>query len=359
VSTLLDPAAQVLVDGQTAYRRVVNVTAVRGDASETLRVVAGTITQDARTPGRWSGSVQVQSKRVPTEPSDVLASFGSELFVEAGVATLDGVESTVPLGVLPITGTDAAVVADGAVVSLQLGDRASRISGHRFVSPMPVGASQDLAAVAAQVVETRDPRLETDTPASGVTVGDVTDGEPYLFGAASSVDPWRELTDLLAGGGLRCYFDRAGSLVVDEVPTGVPGTRRVLPEQAVVSFSGRPPNVVVVRSSVSANPAWGVWEDDDPDSPTYVDGPYGRVTMFADAPVRSDAGAATTARRIGAKLQGAGASWRVVRGFDPTWDPGDSVTIQVGADQIVTLAMDAVTVDLLGGTTMIARAFTP
>jgi hypothetical protein len=103
-------------------------------------------------------------------------------------------------------------------------------------------------------------------------------------------------------------------------------------------------------------PVQAVAIDDDPSSPTYAGtgpgtSPYGRVTEFFASPLLKTVGAAqAAANTILAKNVGAGATYTLVRPYDPTITAGDVVSFDGS-----TLAVDAVTLDLAGDTSLQVR----
>ena len=103
-------------------------------------------------------------------------------------------------------------------------------------------------------------------------------------------------------------------------------------------------------------PVQAVAIDDDPSSPTYAGtgpgtSPYGRVTEFYASPLLETVGQAqAAANTILARKVGAGATYTLVRPYDPTISAGDVVSLEGSG-----LAVDAVTLNLTGDTALQVR----
>jgi hypothetical protein len=103
-------------------------------------------------------------------------------------------------------------------------------------------------------------------------------------------------------------------------------------------------------------PVQAVAMDTDPSSPTYAGtgpgtSPYGRVTQFYSSPTINSIGIANAvARTLLDQKLGAGATYALVRPYDPTITAGDVVSLDGSM-----MAVDAITLDLTGDTTLQVR----
>lgn len=113
---------------------------------------------------------------------------------------------------------------------------------------------------------------------------------PLLYGAQQGGDPWQDLQELAQAIGFEAFFDAAGTFVCRPVPdprTGDPvwqfdeaANPTVAEAERQFSSDQTFNDIVVVGQSTSTqNPFTAEAYDDDPSSPTYVLGPYGRVTQ--------------------------------------------------------------------------------
>src|SRR5690606_29436988 len=148
---------------------------------------------------------------------------------------------------------------------------------------------------------------------------------------------------------------------VGEIRIGTinPDVASAYPLDKLVSLSSdfdvRPPNVVVARGEPQdgSTPVQAVAIDSDPSSPTYAGtgpgtSPYVRVTRFFSSPlIETVSQAQSAAETILAEHVGQGAGYTLLRPYDPTVDAGDVISVDGRA-----LAVDAVTVDLLGDTSL-------
>jgi len=351
---------QRTLNATTAVTRRFDLTVTRGAVSETFAISGGSIVMDANRSMLWSADITISlpsgSPWVPRTPADLLTNFGTLATLEAGVRLADGTDSMVGLGVYLISAVEGTQAEGENTVQLTLMDKALAIADYRFEAPLAV-AGGDVATVVNTVVTDRlgvSPALG----ASGETV------PATVFGLDTSKDPWAELQDLAASRGLRLRYDRDGVLALSAPPTYLAtlpslleGVLRTSPQ-----FQSRPANVVVVRGEAVgiAAPVSEIVMDTDPASPTWAGAtaggsPYGRVTRLYTSGAVTDAGEATAAgEALLAAEVGAGATWSLAKAFDPTVDVDDLITTSDAT--VPSLAVDSVTVDILGETTITGRA---
>jgi len=350
---LLPDPFQATLDASTAYVRVVRIVAERGGDQLLLDASTGRFTQDARRSMRWDGDLTIplaDPALFPTDPTDLLTNFGTTITVEMGVQLVDGSEAVVPYGRFLVSQTGGMITSTRRNVTLRLTDLAQRIASYRFEDPFEIPSGTDLADAVRMVVMDRiavDPLL---APTGVMLVAG------RVFGLDTETDPWRELYELAAGFGYDLYYNASGVLQLTQ-PTSGPARLLTVATSVDTSYDSQPPNVVVARGEPDDDtpPVQAVVMDDDPMSPTYAgatpgSSPYGRVTRFFASPLLTTVAQAELAART--VLEGArtGASWSIIRPYDPTVDPGDQVML---TDPAVTLTVAAVTVDLSGTTTLV------
>ena len=210
------------------------------------------------------------------------AGFGSQPFGSSGFG---GVESTplflstttvrdelAPLGVFGLTGRSVSDGRDGLTISLTGQDRAMG-----FQTPMsralPINAGTPVEAAIQQLLGTVQSGLSLLAMRTGFTVG------PLLF--QPDIDVWAEAQKLAQSVGARLFHDRTGQVVL--APAGAVSDR---PVAAYAEGDGRLLDVNraedsdTIKNVVRAENADGsiavTVEDDDPTSPTYSRGRYGR-----------------------------------------------------------------------------------
>lgn len=345
---------QAAISIPTGTRRFTRITFFRGGVSRELEPISGSFTQDARRAGRWDGKLSFAGDDlIPRRPSDLLTPFGTRVEVELGLYLLDGSLSTVPYGSYEISSSKTRTVAGERVVDVGLTDLSGRVERYRFEQPLVIASGTDLGAVINAVVTSRvgvNPNVST--------VGSAL-GAQRVFGLDPGTAPWSELLDVLASFSRVAWYNRTGQINVGVVNPD-PATAYPLDQLTSLSadFDTLPPNVIVVTGEAQdgTDPVWAMAMDDDPSSPTYAGtgpgtSPYGRVTRYFASPlIETEPQAQSAANTILAGLVGAGATYALVRPYDPTIDAGDVVS-EGGNARVV----DAVTVNLGGDTTLQVR----
>lgn len=344
---------QAALSVPTGYRRYTRVTASRGGVSRVLEPISGRLTQDARRVGRWDGQMSFAGGDImPQHPSDLLTPFGTTLEVELGLELLDGTVSTVPYGTFEISGAKTRTTPTERVTDISLSDVSGQVDRYRFEEPFNVGGSADLAVVVNSVVNSRS-GVNPNLGLTGVVIG-----FGRVLGLDPSTGPWEEVLDILTSSSHTAWYDRVGQIQIGSINLDAASAYPLdqLTSQST-DFDSLPPNVVVVRGEAEGfPPVQAVAMDEDPSSPTYAGtgpgtSPYGRVTRFFASPlISTEAQALSTAQTILGQHVGAGATYTLTRPFDPTIDAMDVVSVGAGA-----LAVDAVTVNLTGDTTLLVR----
>lgn len=345
---------QAALSVPTGYRRWSRFTFSRAGLTRTLEPVSGSLTQDARRNARWDGRLQFAGDDLlPRRPGDLLTPFGTRVEVELGLELLDGSVATVPYGTYEVASAKTRTEAGQRVVDVGLIDISDRVERYRFETPLTVASGTDLAAMINAVVTNRTGQNP------GVSAVGALLGAARIFGLDPSTAPWSELLDVLAGFSRTAWYDRVGDIQVGAV---IPDAATAYPLDQLTSLSAdydtRPPNVIVARGEPQDDtpPVQAVAVDSDPSSPTYAGtgpgtSPYGRVTEFFSSPLLENVSQAqSAANTILAGYVGAGATYTLVRPYDPTITAGDVVSVGGAA-----LAVDAVTVDLAGDTSLQVR----
>jgi hypothetical protein len=345
---------QAALSTPTGYRRWSRFTFSRGGVTEDLEPVSGSITQDARRNGRWDGRLQFAGDDLlPRRPGDLLTPFGTRVEVELGLELLDGSVSTVPYGTFEISSAKTRTDADSRVVDVGLVDVSDQVERYRFETPLTIPAGTDLATMINTVVTNRT-GINPGVSPTGSTLG-----VARIFGLDTVTAPWSEILDVLDSFSRTAWYDRVGQIQVGSL---VPDASTAYPLDLLTSLSAdydtRPPNVIVARGEAQDGtaPVQAVAIDEDPSSPTYAGtgpgtSPYGRSTYFFASPLLlTVAQAQAAANTILAQNVGAGATYTLVRPYDPTISAGDVVTLDG-----VALAVDAITMDLAGDTSLAVR----
>lgn len=349
---------QAALSTPTAYRRWTRCTFSRGGVTRTLEPISGSLTQDARRNARWDGQLSFAGDSlIPRRPGDLLTPFGTRVEVELGIELLDGSVSTVPYGTYEIDSSRTRISAGARVVDVGLIDVSDRVERYRFENPLTVLGGTDLGVMINTVITNRT-GFNPDVSLVGATLGSAR-----VFGLDSSTAPWSEILDVLNSFSRTAWYDRTGEIVVG---TLTPDATTAYPLDQLTSLSAdydtRPPNVIVARGEPQDGtaPVQAVAVDSDPSSPTYAGtgpgtSPYGRVTFYFASPLLKTVGQAqSAANTILSQNVGAGATYTLVRPYDPTITAGDVVSVDGSS-----LAVDAVTLNLTGDTSLQVREVSP
>jgi hypothetical protein len=346
---------QAVLAQPTGYRRFSRFTFFRDGVSQELEPVSGSITQDARRGGRWDGRLSFAGDRwLPRRPGDLLTPFGTRLKVELGLELLDGSVSTVPYGTFEVSSSKTRTEAGARLVDVGLIDMSDNVERYRFEKPLTIPINTDLGTMVNTVVTNRT-GINPNVPLTGQTFW----AEARTVGLDVETGPWAEVLDMLKGYGLTAWYDRVGQVQVASLN---PDAATAYPLDSLTSLSAdygtRPPNVFVARGEPQdgSAPVQAVAMDTDPSSPTYAGtgpgtSPYGRVTQFYSSQLLRTVGMAQlVANSLLARRVGAGATYTMVRPYDPTISAGDVVSVDGAA-----LAVDSVTLDLAGDTSLQVR----
>jgi hypothetical protein len=338
----------------TGYRRWSRFTFSRGGLTRELEPTGGSITQDARRNARWDGRLTFAGDALlPQRPGDLLTPFGTRVEVELGLELLDGSVATVPYGTFEVASARTRIEANQRVVDVGLIDISDNVERYRFETALTVASGTDLGTMINTVVTNRT----GFNP--GVDLVGAALGAARVFGLDTATAPWGEILDVLNSFSRTAWYDRVGQIQVGNL-TPDPGDAYPLDQLTSLSadYDTRPPNVIVARGEAQdgTTPVQAVAVDSDPSSPTYAGtgpgtSPYGRVTEFYSSPLlKTVAQAQSAANTILAQNVGAGATYTLVRPYDPTITAGDVVSLGGAA-----LAVDAVTLDLAGDTSLQVR----
>lgn len=297
-----------------AYSHRLAIEAVLVDAlgNETdLEIVDGHVSLDAKASirGHLDLSVAPESALIPSEPTDPLAPYGSEIRVSRGVEYPEGDRELVALGVFRIQ--DVEVNDEGESLSLLITglDRASVVVDARFEEPYEVAAGTNYAAAIQETLEAGYPEIECDFISTTLTT-------PALV-AEEGADRWEFCQEMAKAMGCSLYFNGEGVCVLTPIVSFVSGTpdwELVEGDGGVLLSAGRRwtregafNRVIATGENLGETdtPSRGIATDENPLSPTYYYGPFGRVPRFYRSEfITTDEQAAGAAAAILAKELG-------------------------------------------------------
>lgn len=280
----------------------------------------------------------------PTKAGDLLHPLtGNRLRISRGIlgSPLD------PLGVFLINRPKVRDSGFGPTLSLSGLDLARAVSRARWTDPYVVAAGQNVAAAGQALLDSRVAGLRFNlSPTSRIT-------SLAVFGLERDNDPFKDAASLFEAIGHELFFDAAGVVVSRAVPD--PAV-----DPVVASFvEGEGSTLLSVEHDLDADKAYNgvivvgegsgvgapiradVW-DDDPDSPTYYLGAYGKVPYFlTSAFITSQAQALEAGQALLRRLLRAAQAVVIEALPDPRRAPGDvaRVTRQVsGVDAVYAAA---------------------
>lgn len=256
----------------------------------------------------------------------VTVSSGSESAGSSSGAPLSG-------GVI---GRGGGLTGGGTSITVHATDLSRAVARNVWQGPFTVpGGINYGAAVRLMILD----RLPSQTEFSIATTTRLT---PLLvYGLTQGTDPWQDIQELAAAVGFEAFFDARGVFTFRPVPDpryGVPVWRfddtdntNVVEAKRLLSDESTFNDIVVIgQSSSSQNPVSAEAFDDDPSSPTYILGPYGRVSqrvtfsLITEQQQAQDAANATLYNSLGA----AETVTLVVIPM-PALEPGDVVEVDV------------------------------
>ena len=265
-----------------------------------LPITSGSVDFDGESTEQWACSLTVVGgewiPQGPSDPLDPRSGLRCRLWwrIKIGAQWLE-----VPIGTYWIE--DPRISDDGPVAVIQLTGRDQlaiiRRSGYGSATVAVGGLTVPAAIARIMGVVAPATALRMDATST------VTLPDPYEVGAR---DPLEDIVGIAAQAGLIVYTDREGAVLVTAPPA--PETIRANWQEGddcpVVSLgrdiatSEMVNSVTVVSTSPDVQPSVSATaEDDDPSSPTYIGGVWGRrgITIRSDAVASMD-GAAGLAR---------------------------------------------------------------
>lgn len=299
---------------------------------DSLEVVGGRITYNRRAAHLARlDDLTLGPGVLPLGPSDPVTPYGYELAIRRGVRYPDGTLETVGLGVFPV---QRSSVDDRGRVRLALMDRSQRVSDARFEADYTVAAGTNYGTAIQALISSVVPGLS-------FLFQSVTHTTPALVFPAFS-DPWAAAQSMATAIGCEVYFDGDGVCRLrtepdlgSVSPVWTVGESTLLDPGRLVGLRvdldrADAYNRVVAWSSNAAlgQVFRGVATDDNPASPTYYFGPFGRKAREYASPLIGSAAQATSAA-LGILRAGYGLarSCEVTMFPNPALEPGDVVRV--------------------------------
>jgi hypothetical protein len=289
---------------------------------EGLAVVDGTIRFD-RTAARLAAldCTIADPLRIPTGPADQLTPFGYELQVWRGVPG-----ELLPLGVFPIQ--QSSVSASTLVTQVTAADRSQLVSDARFEDDYQIAAGENFAVAIQALIEAGVPGLEFMFPSVAFTT-------PVLTFAAQD-DRWEAAQRMARSIGHEILFEGLGRCMMRAEPTfntepvtTIEVGKNLIDASLLLDRQPAYNRVIAFSSNASTGEVFrGVATDDDPQSPTFYDGPFGRKPRFYSSEfIASDPQATSAAAAILASNLGVAKKMPITALPDPRLECSDVVQI--------------------------------
>lgn len=288
---------------------------------------------------------------IPRTPSDQLATYGARLRIARGVSYSDGTTELVPLGVF----------------------RLDSVNGDLSMGPVTL-QGKALEAVVA------DDKFTTAYTATGTVVGAITALIQRSLPTADVIssivdipigsrvfdveaDPWAGCQEIAAAAGAEVFTNADGVFVIATLPDLAAATPvwQVDAVEGGVYISGNRAmtsdavfNGVLARGENTADavaPVSALATDDDPNSPTYWGGPFGRRPLFySSSTLITGAACAAAANLKLAAAKAPNASGDFSSMPNPALEPGDvlRVTHRDGTKELHQVASFSVPLDISG-----------
>jgi len=319
-----------------------------------LPIKGGTVTVDATSQTRRSASLDFADARYwPRDPYAILSPLGSELLVEYGIVLTRSSTEWIPVIRGPITEVRRQQPVSGsqAAFTVQLSDRSLKVADAKFDAP-----TQTLVG-ATTVSEIR--RLITEVLPS-VTVTDHTGSSQVAAQLEMERERWSDGVEKLADSlGAEVFATTTGDFLIRAVPTlaastpvwivstGDQGTVVSLDEVATRELAYS--KVVASGQRTDGSPpVWAAVSDTNPQSPTYINGPFGTKTKFYSSNLLTTTGqCTTTATAILERSRGMSGSITMSLITNPALDAGDVVLVRDERTHLDTShIIDSVTIPL-------------
>ncbi|MEV8349067.1 DUF5047 domain-containing protein [Streptomyces niveus] len=265
---------------------------------------------------------------LPLTPTDELSTYGARLRISRGVEFGDGTQELVPLGVFRLDEnsgdpSQGPVTLTGKAIEVIVAD-------DKFTAPYT--ASGRVVGAITALIRRSIPDADVVSTITDVSIGVRTwDVEG---------DPWAAVQEIAAAAGAQCYTDGAGTFRIATLPDLLstdPVWEVAAGEGGVYVRGSRSMSSAGVYNAVQARgdnaaaggaPVQYLAVDNDPGSPTYWSGPYGRrPTFYSSATLTTTAAcqAAATVKLRAARAPNAGGDFSTLP--NPALEPGDVLRV--------------------------------
>lgn len=265
----------------------------------------------------------------PDQSSDLLTPYGNEVFVRTGILFGLGAVEWVSLGYFRIQSVEQEQAPNGPI-QISAKDRMSGIVEGRLVNPVQFASTDTYGDIV-------DDLITEIYPWATIEWDDSTDTDAVGRSLIADEDRYQFLDDLVTSVGKIWYWDYRGILVIKDPPDETDSVWRVNSGENGVLVSlnrelsrdGVYNGVVAYGDAMDTEvPARAVVVDNNPSSPTYWNGDFGKVPRYYSSPfITTDAQALSAATSL--LKQNLGLPYSVDFNVipNPALEPYDPVTI--------------------------------
>lgn len=294
-----------------------------------LEHTGGLVSVDRKNAIRRTCSVTIADPSlIPRTPSDQLATYGARLRVARGVEFGDGTQELVPLGLFRLDSVDGDV-NDGPV-TLQGKGLEAVVADDKFTEPYT--ASGTVVGAVAALIQRSMPTADVVSLIADTPIGS------RAFEVEA--DPWAGAQEIAAAAGAEVYCNADGVFVIATLPdlaTAVPVWAVEATEGGVYISGSRGMSSDAVYNGVlargentaeNAPPVSYLAYDNDPNSPTYWNGPFGRRPKFHSSSTLTSSLACTQAANLLlAQAKAPNATGDISSLPNPALEPGDVLRV--------------------------------
>jgi hypothetical protein len=289
VLTLSTRASTAIRDSHEIRVYAAAITSASG-VVDNLPVTSGSVVSDASSQVRRTATVGIgQSALWPDDPLSILSPIGSELLVSYGIVLQSGQVEYLQLIRGPITRAQRQVPASGNddALTVTVADRSSKVAEARFDAPTQTISGATTVSEISRLITAVLPN---------VTVTDQTGSTKVAPQIEMDRERWSDGVEKLADSiGAEVFATPEGNFVIRTEPTvaNAPvwtleaGDGGVLVgEDAEFSRDLTYNRVVAIGQRLDGiPPVYAVASDTNPNSPTYISGPFGIKTRFYSSPL--------------------------------------------------------------------------
>lgn len=298
----------------------------------TLNVIDGAVSQDGNADIRSSAEVTTTGglNVFPQLASGELTPYGNELFIECGIELGNGSVEVVSQGYFRIDAVEQSNAPHGTI-RITAYDRMKGIVEARLTEPIAFAAGTTVASIFALLIQ-------DVYPLATIEFDDITFANSSLSSTqVAEEDRFGFLDNLVTSNGKIMYWDYRGILVVQDPPdpttsvwTVNAGTQGVMVNSTrSLSREGVYNAVVALGESVNSTPpVRAIAVDNNPNSPTYWLGNFGKVPrFFSSSFMTTYEQALNAAQNILRKTLGLPHTVNFTSISNPALEPLDAITI--------------------------------